>query len=64
LKGLIIQTLKIRGFWNIAPCSTVEVERRFRVAYYIHHQDDDDGGSISLWNVGVHQRGYTALNLR
>jgi hypothetical protein len=27
-------------FWNISPCSHVEVDRRFRGAYCLHHQGD------------------------
>jgi hypothetical protein len=26
------------AFWDIAPCSLVEVDRRFRGANYLHHQ--------------------------
>jgi hypothetical protein len=29
------------AFWNIAPCSVVEVGRRFRGAYCFHHQGDE-----------------------
>jgi hypothetical protein len=29
------------AFWDIAPCSLVEVDRRFRGAYCLHHQDDE-----------------------
>jgi hypothetical protein len=25
-------SLKVTGFWNVVPCSLVEVNRRFRVA--------------------------------
>jgi hypothetical protein len=33
------------AFWNIALCSLVEVDRRFKGAYCLHHQDDN--GAIS-----------------
>jgi hypothetical protein len=33
--------MKITGFWDIAPCSVVEVDQRFRVR-------TDDGGSTQL----------------
>jgi hypothetical protein len=29
------------AFWNIAPCSVVELGRRFRAAYCFHHQGDE-----------------------
>jgi hypothetical protein len=32
--------LKMTAFWEIAPCSLVEVDRRFRGAYCLHHQGD------------------------
>jgi hypothetical protein len=31
--------LKFRVFWDIAPCSHFEVDRRFRVAYCLHRCD-------------------------
>jgi uncharacterized protein (DUF305 family) len=30
--------VKIRVFWDVAPCSQVDVDRRFRDAYCHHHQ--------------------------
>jgi hypothetical protein len=26
------------AFWDIAPCSIVEVDRRFRASYFLHHR--------------------------
>jgi hypothetical protein len=54
---------KIVAFWDIAPWSLVEIDRRFRGEYCLHHRGDrpDDGGSTHLWNVGLLQRDYTAL---
>jgi hypothetical protein len=40
------------GFWDIAPCSLVEVDRRFRGVYCLHHL------------VGLLQRDYTVLYTR
>jgi hypothetical protein len=54
---------KFRAFWDVAPCSHVKVDRRFRGAYCLHHQGDDRG-STHLWNVGPLQRDYTALHPR
>jgi hypothetical protein len=33
--------LKIRAFWDVAPCSLVGVDRRFRGSHCLHHQDDE-----------------------
>jgi hypothetical protein len=33
--------MKIRAFWDVAPCSLGE-DRRFRGAYYLHHRPDDE----------------------
>jgi hypothetical protein len=52
-------SIKITAFWDTALCSLVEVDRRFRSAYCLHHQDDD-WGSTYLWNVVLRQD-YTSL---
>jgi hypothetical protein len=36
---------KIETLWDMAPCSLVEVARRFRGAYCVHRQGDDGGSS-------------------
>jgi hypothetical protein len=33
--------LNMTAFWDIAPCNVVEVDRRFRGAFYLHHQVQD-----------------------
>jgi hypothetical protein len=35
-------------FWDVAPCSMVDIDRSFRGAHR-----PDDGGSKLLWNVGL-----------
>jgi hypothetical protein len=50
--------------WDVAPCSHVEVDRRFRGAYCLYHHRPDDGSSTHLCNVGKLQRDYTALHPR
>jgi hypothetical protein len=37
-------------FWDTAPCNLVEVDRRFRGAYRLHHQ----GITIALMVEAVH----------
>jgi hypothetical protein len=54
-------------FWDVLLCKLI-VDRRFRVAYCLHHQGwliiiPDDGGSTHLWNVG-RQLFYTAVHPR
>jgi hypothetical protein len=68
----ITKNSKIRAFWDVAPCSLVGADRRFRGAYCLYHQGDDwcsthhpdDGGSTHLSNVGVLQWDYKALHPR
>jgi hypothetical protein len=36
-------TLKTTVFWDIAPCSLVEIDRRFGGAYSLHHNGNDGG---------------------
>jgi hypothetical protein len=35
-------------FWDVAPCSLVDTDRRFREAKYLNYQGED-GGSKLLW---------------
>jgi hypothetical protein len=39
--------LNMTVFWDVSPCSLVEIYRRFRCACCLHYQ-----GSKYLWNVG------------
>jgi hypothetical protein len=38
---LTAASMKMAVFWVVAPCSLVEVYRRFRGACYLHHQVDE-----------------------
>jgi hypothetical protein len=60
--GTLKPILKFRVFWDVAPCSHVELDRRFRGAYDLNRHDDAD--STHLWNVCQLQRDYTALHPR
>jgi hypothetical protein len=31
-------------FWDVLPCTLVQIGRRFRRAYWLHDQGPDDGG--------------------
>jgi hypothetical protein len=44
-QGLTAASMKMPPFWDIAPCSLLGVDRRFRDAYSLHHQGDEAGGS-------------------
>jgi hypothetical protein len=59
--------MQITAFWDIAPCSLVEVHRRFRGAYGLYHQvsdhHPDDGVSISETPIFL-QQGYTVQYLK
>jgi hypothetical protein len=35
-----IAYLRVAFFWDVAPCSVVEIDRRFRDAYCLHHEVD------------------------
>jgi hypothetical protein len=41
-------------FWGVAPCSLVDIYRRFRGAYCLYHRPDD-GGSMHLWDFSQSQ---------
>jgi hypothetical protein len=40
--------IKMTAFWDIAPCSFVDVDRRFRGAYCHNHHCPDYEGSMLL----------------
>jgi hypothetical protein len=38
---LVTASMKFRAFWNVLLCSQVDIARRFRGAYCVHHQGDE-----------------------
>jgi hypothetical protein len=51
-------------FWDVAPCSLIEIYRRYSGAYCLHHNRSDDEGSMYLWNVGKFLPDYMAQHPR
>jgi hypothetical protein len=46
--------MKMGVFWDVVPCSLVEIDRLFRGAYCLHHQGDRAGTSetsVSLYET-------------
>jgi hypothetical protein len=54
---LTAASMKMAVFWVVAPCSLVEVYRRFKGACCLHHHKD-------LWNNGLLLPDNTALQPR
>jgi hypothetical protein len=48
---LILTSMKMTVFWDVAQCSLVKVNRRFRGTRCLHHQDDEQVASISETSV-------------
>jgi hypothetical protein len=42
------------AFWDIAPCSKIEVDRRFRGAYWLHHQNDPNDNAVPTSETSVY----------
>jgi hypothetical protein len=40
---LTAMIVKVTVFWDAAPCSLVDNDRRFRGTYCLYYQGDDDG---------------------
>jgi hypothetical protein len=38
---LTATSIKMAVFWVVAPCSLVDIDRRFSGAYCLHHEGDD-----------------------
>jgi hypothetical protein len=49
---------KIRTFWDVALCSLIGIDRRFRGAYCLHHQDYE---LPLLLNSGFSNESYRTL---
>jgi hypothetical protein len=49
--------LKFRVFWDVLPCSQVDVNRRFRGAYCLHHQRDEYLLRPVLWKNQKYEPG-------
>jgi hypothetical protein len=48
---VLTASMKMTVFWDVAPCSLIEIYRRYRDAYCLHQQGDghpDDRGSKHL----------------
>jgi hypothetical protein len=42
---LTVASMKMTALWDTVPCRFIEVHRRFRHEYCLHHRLDD-GGSM------------------
>jgi hypothetical protein len=67
---LTAASMKMTIFWDAAPCSLVETDRRFRGAHCLHHHGDEwvlrpnGGGSKHLWNISQFLPDYMAHHPR
>jgi hypothetical protein len=50
-QALTAPSMKIRAFWDVAPCSLIRVDRRFRDVYCLYHQGGDGGKQNSETSV-------------
>jgi hypothetical protein len=59
---LTAASIKVIAFWDIAQCSLVEIDLRFRGGYCLHHQGD------AVFMIGVRsfrvQTSKTSVTLR
>lgn len=52
--------------WDVALCSVVDIDRRFRGGYNLHHQGNDrpdDGEPVKRLPTFTKQRGAASKNL-
>jgi hypothetical protein len=57
----MVDSKKMTAFWIVAPCSFVEIYRRFRGDYCLHHQGDVQAASDKV-NEDM-EAGRSGLNL-
>jgi hypothetical protein len=55
--------MKMTVFWDVAPCSLVEIDRGFRSAYCLHHRPDSGGRSTSETSVNFYQMDDGGIDL-
>jgi hypothetical protein len=51
-------------FWDVVPCSLVQIDQCFRGAYCLQHQGPGDEGGKLLWNVHRFLPDYMAQHAR
>jgi len=51
--------IPVEVFWVVTPCTAVVGYRRFGGSYCLH-LEDENGGTMTLRNVGILPRQYTA----
>jgi hypothetical protein len=55
--------MNMTAFWDVAPCSLLDTDRRFGRAYRLHHHHDD-GGNKLFKTLGWYLPDYTVLHPR
>jgi hypothetical protein len=45
--------MKITAFYDIAPCSLIEIDRRFTDAHCLHHQGGEIAQKTVIFNLNV-----------
>jgi hypothetical protein len=48
---LTATSMKMTVFWDVVPYSLIEIYRRFRGAYCLHHQGDDEATGVARASV-------------
>jgi hypothetical protein len=55
--------MKMTVFWVVTPCGLVEIDRRFRSAYFPHHQDSKcPNDAVSIFETSVNFYRSTRCN--
>jgi hypothetical protein len=54
--------MKCRFFWDVAPCSHVEVDRRFRRAYCLHHHPTSQKTLSLIPRLRLHSSNRTQVS--
>jgi hypothetical protein len=50
---LLAMSRKMTIFWDVTPCSVVEVDQRFGSSYCLHHQDALMTRAVSISETSV-----------
>jgi hypothetical protein len=58
----LIYFSKIALFWDVAPCSVVEIDRRFRDAYCLYHHRHVDPSTIKAMMMEAESTSETSVS--
>jgi hypothetical protein len=48
ISGFRVKVMEMVVFWEVTPCSLIDIDLRFRTSYCLHHQGDPSSLPLTL----------------